>query len=176
MAAQVDQDRTTQTRRLVAGAIGVLLVLSLLLPHVGIVGTGFGRSLLPAAVYFLNVQAAAFGPLASGGLAFALNVTYLGMALHQLGLLLAFLTFWLVAVDDLNRWLWWMMLAGGWLMTAGGLLSAAGWALLASAGVPGLLGYAWLAALVAGVTLVVEARRSRGRIDDTWFSTKPELM
>ena len=97
-------------RRLVIG-LGLLLVLSLSLPTVSIRGANvpdvwFGHSLVPSALYFLNVQPAEFGNLSTPALAVSLNVTYLGMAMHQFGLLLTLVTFFVLAGDDINRWLW----------------------------------------------------------------------
>ncbi|MCW2804513.1 MAG: hypothetical protein JWN06_2730 [Propionibacteriaceae bacterium] len=177
MSIPVDPASLLMRRRLLAAGIGLLLFLSLVLPHVGIQDqTGPGRSLLPAGVYFLNVQAAAFGPAGSSALAFALNVTYLGIALHQFGLLLALVTFWIVAAEDINRWLWRMMVVAGWLLAVGAVISVVGGVLIGAAGVPALLGYAWLPALLAGVALIISARRAKDRIDYSWFQARPELQ
>lgn len=168
---------STKVRRLVALGIGVLMLLSLLLPHVAVHRDGlFGRSLIPAGAYFVTVLPAAFGELASPLLAFALNITYLGLAMHQFGLVLAVLTFWVVAVDDINRWVWWMLSAGAWLLTLGGVTTVVGWVLIEAAGVPALLGLAWLPTMLAGLALVVESRLSKRRVDYTWFPTRPELQ
>ncbi len=172
-----DSAAVIRRRRLIAASIGVMLVLSLLLPHVSIRGADSPeRWLLPAGHYFLNVDALSLGRAPSLPLGIGLNVAYLGIALHQLGLLLGLVTFWAVAGDDLNRWLWWMMAIGGGLLTAGALVSLLGWYLMVAADLPAVPGYAWLPTLVAGAALLVEARLSKDRIDYTWFPAKPELQ
>ena len=39
-----------------------------------------------------------------------------------------------------------------------------------------LMGWAWLPALLAGLGLIVVGRRSRERIDSSWYVAKPELQ
>jgi hypothetical protein len=60
------------------------------------------------------------------------------------------------------------------------LLSAStvvlGYQLLTNAGVPSLLGYAWLPTLLAGLIMVVGGRLARRRLVATWYWEKPEIV
>lgn len=167
-------------RRLVIG-LGLLLVSSLSLPTVSIRGADvpnipFGHSLIPSALYFLDVQPAEFTGLSTPAVAVSLNVTYLGMAMHQFGLLLTLVTFFVLAGDDINRWLWWMLAAGAWLIALGAVVCVVGWFLMTQASLPASLGFAWLPALAAGVGMIVASHRAKERIDYSWYQAKPELM
>lgn len=173
--------RSRVLRRRLVIVLGVLLVLSLALPTVGIRGADvpnvpFGRSLVPSALYFLDVQPSSFGNLDTPALAVSLNVTYLGMAMHQFGLLLTLVTFFVLAGDDINRWLWWMLAAGAWLIALGAVAMVVGWFLMNQALLPASLGIAWFPALISGVSMIVASHRAKERIDYSWYQTKPELM
>jgi len=163
--------------RFVVG-LGLLLLLGLLLPHVSLTGEpAFGRSLLPASFYFLHVQPGAFsGAVDQPALAFGFNVTYLGLGLHQLGLLLSAATFWSLAPSDINRWIYRLLVIGGWMLLLSAPTVVLGRLLIERSGVPVSLGAAWLPVLVSGLIITVWARRSRSRIDQTWYVAKPELM
>ena len=60
------------------------------------------------------------------------------------------------------------------------LLSAStvvlGYQLLTNAGVPTLLGYAWIPTLLAGVIMVVGGRLARKRLVSTWYWENPEIV
>lgn len=171
------KDRLRRRGWFVAG-IGLLLLLSLVLPHVHLTEQSpFGRSLLLTGFYFLHAQAGEFPPPVDvPQLAFGLNVTYLGIGLHELGLLLSAATFWTLYPDDINRWLYRMLLVGAWLLALSVPFLLTGAVLMAQSGVAVSLGVAWLPLLASGVLLVVAALRARGRIDRTWYSAAPELM
>jgi hypothetical protein len=47
---------------------------------------------------------------------------------------------------------------------------------LGVAGVPTVLGLAWLPTLLAGLTMIIGARVARGRLSSTWFLERPELL
>lgn len=174
------QARAKRLRRrawLVAG-VGLLLLLSLVLPHIHLPGErNFGRSLLLTGFYFLHVQPTTFGPpVNQAELAFGFNVTYLGIGLHELGLLLSVPTFWVLYPDDINRWLYRLLVIGSWLLALSVPFVFTGGLLMSQAGVPVSLGLAWLPMLLAGVVLVVATQRARRRIDKSWYMAKPELM
>lgn len=159
--------------------VAILLLTSTVLPHIALEGAGGPRSLLPTALYFLNVDASAAVGLAVNQalLGSGFNVAYLGLGLQQLGLALAAVSVWIVfGGDEVNRWLWRMMVVAAWMLALSGPLVLLGWFLIESSGVPALLGVAWLAALAAGALLLVLARQSREHRDFTWYVTKPELM
>ena len=77
----------------VVAAIGVLMALSLVAPHIGIAGQGIGRSLIPTGLLFSQVQASAVGPYDQVLLGLGINVGYLGIGLQQLSLVGAFASF-----------------------------------------------------------------------------------
>lgn len=173
--------RSRILRRRLVITLGLLLVLSFTLPTVSIRGADlpdipFGRSLVPSALYFLDVLPAEFGNLATPALAVSFNVTYLGMAMIQFGLVLTLLTFFVLAGDDINRWLWWLLAAGAWLIALGAVACLIGWFLINQASVPASLGLAWLASLVSGVSMIIASHRAKERIDYSWYQAKPELM
>jgi len=159
-------------------AIGVLLLLSLVLPHVTLRGVrDYGSSLLLSGFYFLHVSAAEFGPPADQAqLSLGFNVLYLGFGLHEGGLLLSAATFWSVWPDEINRWIYRLLVIGAWLLALSPPFVILGWLLIENAGVPADLGLAWITLLISGVALVLAARRAKTRIDNTWYSARPELM
>lgn len=173
-----EQARRRRRRGWLVGAVGVLLLLSLVLPHVAVTnGPGYGRSLLLSSFYFLHVRSGTFsGAVNQPQLAVGFNVTYLGLGMHQLGLLLGAATFWSLYPDEVNRWLYRMLVIAGWLLTLSAPTVVLGRVLIDGAGVPASLGLAWLPLMISGVTITVAARRARSRIDQTWYLAKPELM
>lgn len=158
-------------------ALYLVLLVGLALPHLGIADRGFGRSLIPAGLYLSQVQIAAVGPgFDAGLLGLGINVGYLGIGLHQFGLVLAVVSIWVLATEDINRWIHRLAVVAGWLLTVSAPVVLTGWLLLRASGAPGVLGAGWLAALVSGVGIVVLCRRSRERIDRSWYVAKPELQ
>ena len=165
----------TRWRVPVVVGIGVLMAVSVVVPHLGIVGFGLGRSLIPAGMLFSQVLAGAIGPdFDLPLLAFGINVGYLGIGLQQLGLVMAFASSWVLATEDLNRWIYRAAVIAGWLLTLSAPTTVLAWLVIRASGAPGLLGWAWLPAGIAGVALIVVGRRSRERIDRSWYVTKPE--
>ncbi|MET0692484.1 MAG: hypothetical protein ABWY56_01060 [Propionibacteriaceae bacterium] len=156
--------------------IGVLLFLSLVLPHVHLDDQPYGNSLLLTGFYFLHAQSATFVGVDTGLLAFGFNVTYLGLALHELGLMLAATTFWVLYPQDINRWLFRSMVIGGWALMLSTPFVILGWQLMGSAGAAANLGLAWLPMLLSGIAITVMGRGARDRVDRTTYITKPELM
>jgi len=159
--------------------VAAFLLASMLLPHIALEGAGGPRSLLPTALYFLNVDAAAATgmPVHLTLLDLGFDLTYLALGMQQFGLALAAVSVWIVfGGDEVNRWLWRMMVVAAWLIMLSGPLVLLGWLLIETSGMPALLGVAWLAALVAGALLLVLGRQSREHRDFTWYVTKPELM
>lgn len=158
--------------------VAALLLASMLLPHIALVGAEGGRSLLPTSAYFLNVTT---NPLTERAdqlvLGIGFNVTFLGLGLQQLGLALAAVSVWIVfGEDEVNRWLWRMMVVAAWLLFLSGPTVAIGWRFIEASGVPALLGVAWLAAFAAGGLLLVLGRQSKKHRDFTWYVSRPELM
>ncbi len=158
-------------------AIGVLLALSLVLPHVHLDSQPYGHSLLVTGFYFLHAQSATFGhPVDTALLAFGFNVTYLGIGLHELGLMLAATTFWVLYPQDINRWLYRSMVIGGWALILATPFVLWGWSLMHRSAAPASVGLAWIPMLLSGVAITVAARRARDRVDHTTYITKPELL
>lgn len=174
---EVRAQHTRQRGWFVIG-LAVLLLLSLVLPHVALEGEpAFGRSLLPASFYFLHVQPTAWAPPVDVSmLALGFNALYLGLGLHQLGLLFGFISFWSFYPEEFNRWIYRLLVIGGWMLLLSTPLLVTGWFVVGQAGVPIELGVAWIPLLISGVLITVAARRARSRIDNTWYLSGPELM
>jgi hypothetical protein len=156
--------------------LGVLIVLSALLPGIYLVGSNAGRWLLPTANFFLGVNAYTVPSNDPAQVDLALNITYLGLAMNQGGVFLAVLTLWTLATNDMNRWLYRIVVILGWLLAISVPLVLNGWFLLARAGASVELGYAWAATLLAGIGTILACRRARDRVDGDWFAARPELQ
>ena len=84
-----------------AGLVVLLMILSVVTPHLMVVAATeiAGRSLIPASRFFLLAQADAEG-FAGGvsipAVAFAINVSYFGLALQQIGLLTGVVSVWVL--------------------------------------------------------------------------------
>jgi hypothetical protein len=166
-------------RRAAGWIVFALMLASVFLPHIAIqTPNSSGRSLIPTSLYFLNVTTREFSPeLALPLLGIGLNVTYLGIALQELGLVLAGVSFWIVfGGDEVNRWLWRMMVIAAWLLALSPPAVIMGWSLMGLAGAPVQLGAAWAATMAAGVLLIVLARQSKAQRDFTWYVARPELQ
>ncbi len=171
--------RGYQRRGAVTVVTFVAMVLSAVLPHVGVQAfTEFGRSLIGASRFFVRAQPAAeaFGGADPGAVALALDVTYLGLAAHQVGLLGALGSFWVLAAEGIGRWIRRLTLVSGWLLALSAVLTVTGFRLLEGAGVPARLGSAWAAALLAGLLLILGGLAAGKRLDSTWYWTKPDLV
>ena len=173
--------RGYQRRGAVAAVVLVLMIASVVLPHVAVLEATVvpGRSLLPASNFFLNAQAGAdgfAGGVSVGAVAFALNTTYFGLALQQIGLLLAAVSAWALVPEDVGRWLCRFALAAGIALVLGSSTTVWGYLQLVNAGIPSLVGIAWLPTLLAGLILVFAARAARRRVVSTWFWDRPGLV
>lgn len=170
-----------QRRGAVAALVLILMIASVLLPHVAVLEATAvpGRSLLPASNFFLNAQAGADG-FAGGtsvsAVALALNTTYLGLALQQIGLLLGLVSAWGLIPEDVGRWIRRFALAAGVALVLGSSTTMWGYMQLVDAGIPSLAGIAWLPTLLAGLILVFSARAARRRVVSTWFWDRPGLV
>lgn len=159
----------------------VLMITSVFAPTVAVqaaLGSG-GRWLIPASRFFLSAQPFAEGFAGGAGvyqIGFGLNVTYLGLAAQQLGVLAGLGSFWVLAAENIGRWIRRITLLSGWLMSFGAASLLIGAQLLAGFGVPTLLGVAWVPLLGAGLIMVIGGRLARERLDSTWYWAKPELM
>jgi len=51
-----------------------------------------------------------------------------------------------------------------------------GYSFLIAAGVPAYLGTAWMAALRAGLIMIIGGLEARKRLSSTWYWTRPELL
>ncbi len=176
--ARLRRRRGYQRRGVVAGLAFLTMLLSAVLPHVGIQAfDGYGRSLIGASRFFVAAQpdAAGFGAVSQGRLAFGLDVTYLGLAAQQIGLLAGLGSFWSLAAATLGRWIRRLTLLSGWLLAISAVLVVTGYRQLEAAGVPSRLGVAWVFTLLAGIILVLGGLEARKRLDSTWYWTKPDL-
>jgi hypothetical protein len=138
-----------------------------------------GRSLIPASHFFLiaNPNAEAFsGAKSVADAGIGISVTYLGLALQQIGLLTGVASFWVLMVEDVGRWTRRLVLVSGVSLLLGASTVILGYQWLNSAGIPTLLGYAWLPTLLAGLIMIIGGRLARKRLVSTWFWEKPEVV
>lgn len=170
--------RGYQRRGVVAGLAFLAMLLSAVLPQVGIQAfDSYGRSLIGASRFFVAAQpdAEGFGAVSRGRLAFGLDITYLGLAAQQIGLLAGLGSFWSLAAETLGRWIRRLTLLAGWLFALSTVLVVTGYRQLEAAGVPSRLGAAWVCTLLAGIIFVAGGLEARKRLDSTWYWTKPDL-
>lgn len=171
--------RGYQRRGVVCALVFVLLVVSVLVPHIGLQATDgvVGRSMFPASRLFLfaDVTSGAFGfdlnvPTAATGV----NLAYYGLSLQHVGLVLGFFTFWSLAAESIGRWTRRGLLLAGWLLVLSAPVVVTAYQLLEAGGIPAYLGWAWVVCLVVGVTMIVGARVAKARLDSTWYWARPE--
>ena len=170
--------RGYQRRGVVAAVAFLAMLLSAVLPHIGVlVFDDYGRSLIGASRFFVAAQAGAEGFTAQdrGALGAGLNVSYLGLAAQQVGLFAGLGSFWVLAAEGVGRWIRRLTLVSGWLLLISAALTVSGYQLLVASGEPSRLGVAWVFALVAGVVMVAGGLAARNRLDSTWYWTKPDL-
>ena len=170
--------RGYQRRGIVCAVVFVLLVASMLVPHIGAEGAdGFGRSMFPASQFFL------FADITSGGFGFELepvaaasgiNLAYYGLSFQHVGLVLGFFTFWSLAAESVGRWTRRGLLIAGWLLALSAPVVLSAHRLLEAGGIPAYLGSAWAVCLVAGIIMILGARAAKDRLDSTWYWARPE--
>ncbi len=81
-----------------------------------------------------------------------------------------------MATNDMNRWLFRIVVILGWMLAISVPLVVNGWILMVIAGAPAILGWAWLPTLAAGLGTIIFCRRSRDRVDRDWYVARPELQ
>jgi hypothetical protein len=179
---ELERRRRAQFVRTLMGISALLLmVMSAVLPHVIVQAATVvpGRSLIPASRFFLiaNPNAAAFQEatsVAAAGL--GISITYLGLAFQQIGLLTGLASFWVLIVEDVGRWTRRLVMVSGVSLLLGASTVVLGRQLLTNAGVPTLLGYAWLPTLLAGLIMIIGGRLARKRMVSTWYWESPEIV
>lgn len=179
---ELERRRRAQLGRTIMGLSALLLmIMSAVLPHIMVEAATIvpGRSLIPASRFFLiaNPNAEAFQgatSVASAGL--GISITYLGLAFHQVGLITGIASFWVLMVDDVGRWTRRLVMVSGVSLLLGASTVVFGYQLLSNAGVPTLLGYAWIPTLLAGVIMVVGGRLARRRLVSSWYWENPEIV
>lgn len=170
--------RGYQRRGVVCALVFVLLVVSMLVPHIGVqAADGVGRSMFPASRFFL------FADITSGGFGFDLepvaaasgiNLAYYGLSFQHVGLVLGFFTFWSLAAESVGRWTRRGLLIAGWLLALSAPVLLSAYRLLESGGIPAYLGWAWAVCLVTGIIMILGARVAKDRLDSTWYWARPE--
>ena len=168
---ELERRRRAQFGRTVLGISALLLmIMSAVVPHVLVEAATVlaGRSLIPATRFFLiaNPNAEAFQAatsVADAGL--GISITYLGLAFQEIGLITGLASFWVLIVEDVGRWL-----------LLGASTVVLGYQLLTNAGVPTLLGYAWVPTLLAGLIMVIGGLLARKRMVSTWYWESPEIV
>jgi hypothetical protein len=179
---ELERRRRAQFGRTIMGVSALLLmIMSAVLPHVMVEAATVvpGRSLIPASRFFLiaNPNAEAFqGATSVAQVGMGISITYLGLAFHQVGLITGIASFWVLIVDDVGRWTRRLVMVSGVSLLLGASTVVFGYQLLTNAGVPTLLGYAWIPTLLAGVIMVVGGRLARKRLVSTWYWENPEIV
>jgi hypothetical protein len=179
---ELERRRRAQFGRTIMGVSALLLmIMSAVLPHVMVEAATVvpGRSLIPASRFFLiaNPNAEAFqGATSVAHVGMGISITYLGLAFHQVGLITGIASFWVLIVDDVGRWTRRLVMVSGVSLLLGASTVVFGYQLLTNAGVPTLLGYAWIPTLLAGVIMVVGGRLARKRLVSTWYWENPEIV
>jgi hypothetical protein len=179
---ELERRRRAQFGRTIMGVSALLLmIMSAVLPHVMVEAATVvpGRSLIPASRFFLiaNPSAEAFqGATSVADVGMGISITYLGLAFHQVGLITGIASFWVLIVDDVGRWTRRLVMVSGVSLLLGASTVVFGYQLLTNAGVPTLLGYAWIPTLLAGVIMVVGGRLARKRLVSTWYWENPEIV
>jgi hypothetical protein len=178
----VEQERRKRNFRLRLVPTGILLVLmagSAFLPQIGVKGAeSFGRSLLLAGQFFVKAdpRASAFTSLDPILVTIAIDVSYLGLAMNEIGLALGIASFWVVAAEEVGRWMRRLLLVAGWFLALSAPLVITGYRLLEGAGVPSYLGVAWVPTLLAGLIMIIGGLAARKRLTSTWYWSRPELI
>jgi hypothetical protein len=179
---ELERRRRAQFRRTIMGVSALLLmIMSAVLPHIMVEAATVvpGRSLIPASRFFLiaNPNAEAFqGATTVAQAGMGISITYLGLAFHQVGLITGVTSFWVLIVDDVGRWTRRLVMVSGVSLLLGASTVVFGYQLLTNAGVPTLLGYAWIPTLLAGVIMVIGGRLARRRLVSTWYWENPEIV
>jgi hypothetical protein len=179
---ELERRRRAQFGRTIMGVSALLLMItSAVLPHVMVQAATLvpGRSLIAASRFFLiaNPNAEAFqGATSVADAGLGISITYLGLAFHQVGLITGIASFWVLIVEDVGRWTRRLVMVSGVSLLLSASTVVLGYQLLTNAGVPSLLGYAWLPALFAGLIMVVGGRLARKRLVTTWYWEKPEIV
>jgi hypothetical protein len=181
-ADEPERRRRAQFGRTVMGISALLLmIMSAVLPHVMVEAATVvpGRSLIPASRFFLiaNPNAEAFqGATSVAAAGMGISITYLGLAFQQVGLITGVASFWVLIVDDVGRWTRRLVMVSGISLLLGASTVVLGYQLLTNAGVPTLLGTAWIPTLLAGLIMVVGGRLARRRLVSTWYWENPEIV
>jgi hypothetical protein len=179
---ELERRRRAQFGRTVMGISALLLmIMSAVLPHVIVQAATVlpGRSLIPATRFFLiaNPNAEAFQEATSVAAAgVGISITYLGLAFQEIGLITGVASFWVLIVEDVGRWTRRLVMVSGVSLLLGASTVVLGYQLLTNAGIPTLLGSAWLATLLAGVIMVIGGLLARKRMVTTWFWESPEIV
>jgi hypothetical protein len=179
---ELERRRRAQLGRTIMGISALLLLLvSAVLPHIIVQAATVlaGRSLIPASRFFLiaNPNAEAFSAATSvADAGIGISVSYLGLAFHQIGLLTGLASFWVLMVEDVGRWTRRLVMVSGVALLLGAATVVLGYQLLSNAGIPTLLGYAWLPTLFAGLIMVIGGRLARRRLVSTWYWENPEIV
>ena len=176
-----ERRRGFQRRGVLAGVAFALIVVSGLVPHIGVVGAPIspGRSLIGASRFFLTANPNADGfhteTASVATVGFGISMSYLGLALHQIGLLAGLASFWVLLVEDVGRWIRRLAMVAGVFLLISSATVVFGYQVLRSAGIPSTLGVAWILALLAGLVLTIGAWAARRRLVSTWYWERPEI-
>ena len=136
-------------RRVAVGALViVLMILSVLVPTIGVQAAdgGVGRGMFGTSKFFLFADVTSGGsgtaidvPTAAAGV----NLAYYGLSLQHVAVALGFFSVWALATESVGRWTPRGLLLAGWLFAVSAPVLMTAYRLLEGGGIPTYLGWAW---------------------------------
>ena len=167
---------TFTTPRIVqAAAVLVLCVVGAVLPYFTLGYTDFaseptrptraifgaGRILRTLSITYLP----SLDKVGPNALQHGVDVTTLGVTLHEVGLVAAIVLIGALFMNEINKFLWWGLLLSGCLLIAGTVALFVGRSLLRADEVDFVLRLGWVPLTLAGALVLVLTLRARKRID-----------
>ena len=80
---------------------------------------------------------------------------------------------WVLVSEDVGRWMRQLVMVSGVTLVMGASTTVMGYLLLNNAGIPALLGIAWLPTLAAGILMLLGGMNAKKRLVSTWFGERP---
>lgn len=166
-----------KARGILLGVIGLMLAVSFFLPNVAILSRPPSYRWLPGtAVSFLEVTSRSVPTADPDTVGLGFTVTFLGLGVWQLGLLMVVLSAWILASAEVNRWLWVFLLIGSIFLTFGISTTVLGKVALDAARAPTTIGIAFWVAFPAALALLIWTLHARSMVDRTIYGVRPDLI
>ena len=166
-----------RTRGILLGVFAGLIVIGFFLPNVAIVSRPPTLRWLPGtAMSFFSVTSDKLPGADPNSVGFGFFLTFLGLSMWVLGLMVTLLSAWILASADLNGWLWMLLLIGSLLLGFSVPTVGLGTFFLDAAGAPTSLGLAWIPTFIGGFSLMVWTLHARKFIERTYYDVRPDLI